>query len=72
MRTLVTVMLAVCVAFPAVAAKKRAVPAATAESYEVCEKKAIDQGLVHGQTGHIEFVKECMGERPGSYEPSRN
>ena len=60
-----TGMVAVCVAFPVAAAKKR-VSAAKVESFEACEKKAADQGLVHGQTGHIEFVRECMGGRPGS------
>ncbi len=72
MRTLVAVMLVLCVVFPAAAAKKRSVSAATVESFEACEKKAIDQGLVHGQAGHTEFVKECMGAKPGSYEPPRN
>jgi hypothetical protein len=60
-----TGMAAACIAFPAVAAKKR-VSAATVDAFEACEKKAADQGLVHGQAGHIEFVRECMGLKPGS------
>jgi hypothetical protein len=26
----------------------------------------VDQGLVVGQAGRIEFMKECMGSRPGA------
>jgi hypothetical protein len=65
-------LLALCVAFPAVAAKKRAMSAATVDTFEACEKKADGQGLVHGQTGHIEFVRECMGVKPGTYASPRN
>jgi hypothetical protein len=59
-------MLGVCVAFPAAAAKKRHVSEATFNSFYTCEKRAQDQGLVHGQHGHTEFVRECMGMRPSS------
>lgn len=62
----ITGMLAVCVAFPAAAAKKRAVSEAAFASFEACEKKALDMGLVHGQTGHMEYVRECLGMRPSS------
>jgi hypothetical protein len=61
----ITGLVAVCVAFPAAAAKKRVSEAAFNSFYE-CEKKALDQGLVHGQGGHREAVRECMGMRPGS------
>jgi hypothetical protein len=62
----ITGMLAVCVAFPAAAAKKRAPSEAAFASFETCEKKALDMGLIHGQTGHGEFVRECMGMKPSS------
>jgi hypothetical protein len=63
----ITAMLAVGFAFPAAAAKKRAsVSDATLMSYEACAKKAHEQGLVPGQAGRIEFMKECMGARPGA------
>jgi hypothetical protein len=65
-------MIAVYSVFPAAAAKKKhSVSAATMGLFEACEKKAVDQGLVHGQTGHIEFVKECIGARPGSFTAPR-
>jgi hypothetical protein len=64
-------MLAVCVVFPAAAAKKRAVSEAAFASFEACEKKALDMGLIHGQTGHTEFVRECMGMRPSSPSSER-
>ncbi len=67
----ITGMLAVCVAFPAAAAKKRAVSESTFSSFEACEKKALDMGLVHGQAGHTEFVRECMGMRPSSPSSER-
>jgi hypothetical protein len=64
--TLVTAgILATCVAFPAAAAKKPA-RASMAATYEACEAKAHAQGLDHTQNGHIAFVRECMGFRPGS------
>jgi hypothetical protein len=62
----VTAMLAVGVAFPAAAAKKRTVSEATLRSFEACAKKAADMGLVPGQAGRIEYMRECMGARPGS------
>ena len=68
----ITTMLAVAVAFPAAAAKKRAtVSEAHFSSFEACEKKALDMGLVHGQAGHTEFVRECMGMRPSSPSSER-
>ena len=72
MRVVMLALLAVCVAVPAAAAKKRTVSEATFASFEACEEKAAAQGLVHGQSGHIEFVRQCMGMKPGSYSSPRN
>jgi len=58
---------AVAVSMPASAAKKAArAPAPTVGSYEACESKAIALGMPHGQGGHMEYVRECMGKRPGN------
>ena len=62
----ITAMLAVGLAFPAVAAKKRTVSEATLQSFDACAKKAVDQGLVVGQAGFKEAVAQCMGRKPGS------
>jgi hypothetical protein len=62
----ITGLVAVCVAFPAAAAKKRVISEAHFNSFYDCEKKALEMGLVHGQGGHREFVRECMGMRPSS------
>ena len=61
--------LAVAVGGPALAAKnqKRATAyGAPIENYEECETKAHAQGMPHGQVGHAEYVRECMGGRPGN------
>jgi hypothetical protein len=59
--------LAVAFSMPASAAKKAARAAApTLGSYEACESKAIALGMPHGQGGHQEYVRECMGKRPGN------
>jgi hypothetical protein len=58
----VAAALAVILAVPASAAKRK--PAATTASFEKCEQLAIERGVPHGQTGHTEFVQQCMGERP--------
>jgi hypothetical protein len=63
--------LAVAVSVPASAATKKPV-AMTVSNFEACEQKAIDQGLVHGQNGHNEFVRECMGQRPGNSRSTGN
>jgi len=60
-----TGMLATCLAFPVAAAKKPTQVSPTA-SYEQCEARAHAQGLDHTQNGHIAFVRQCMGFRPGS------
>jgi hypothetical protein len=59
----VAAILAVGFGVPASAAKQKAVPATTA-SFEKCEQLAIEKGVPHGQTGHTEFVEQCMGKRP--------
>jgi hypothetical protein len=45
---------------------KRAASKATANSYDVCEKKARDIGLVQGEAGHNCYVRNCMGFVPFS------
>jgi hypothetical protein len=61
----VAAVLAVSLAVPASAAKaKRKAPAPTVGSFEKCEQLAIERGVPHGQTGHTEFVQQCMGQRP--------
>jgi hypothetical protein len=66
----ITAMLAVGVAFPAAAAKKR-ISEATFASFQACNKKAVDMGLVVGQAGHSEFVRECLGMKPTSPSSER-
>jgi hypothetical protein len=56
-------VLAVGLSVSASAAKRKA-PAPTVNSFEKCEQLAIERGVPHGQTGHTEFVQECMGQRP--------
>ena len=46
------------------ATKRKSAPAPTVGSFEKCEQLAIDRGVPHGQTGHSEFVEQCMGKRP--------
>jgi hypothetical protein len=48
----------------ALAAKRKVTPAPTVGSFEKCEQLAIERGVPHGQTGHTEFVQQCMGKRP--------
>jgi hypothetical protein len=67
----ITAMFAVGLAFPATAAKKRTVSDATLRSFEACAKRAADMGLVPGQAGRIEFMRECMGGRPASPSSER-
>ena len=64
-------VLAVAVSVPASAAKKKP-SAALVNSYEVCESRALALGMPHGQGGHGEYVRECMGQRPrNSITPSQ-
>ena len=58
----VAAILAVGFGVPASAAKRA--PAPTVASFEKCEQLAIERGVPHGQTGHSEFVEQCMGKRP--------
>jgi len=57
-------LLALAVSTPASAATKKKPLAPTVNNFEACEKKALDLGLPHGQAGHQEYVRECMGQRP--------
>jgi hypothetical protein len=69
----ITCVLAVAVNGPASAAKKKSAAAAPIASYEACEDKALALGMPHGQAGHAEYVRECMGKRPGnSHQPGQN
>ncbi len=39
-------------------------PNRSVAAYEACETKAHALGMPHGQVGHFEYVRECMGFRP--------
>jgi hypothetical protein len=60
----ITGVLAVAVSVPASAAKKVYTPDTSVAAYEACETKAHALGMPHGQVGHAEYVRECMGYRP--------
>jgi hypothetical protein len=63
--------LAVGVSAPASAAKKAVAAAPSVGTYEACETKALALGMPHGQVGHSEYVRECMGKRPrNSHNPN--
>jgi hypothetical protein len=68
----ITGVLAVAVSVPASAAKKNSTPVPTVASFEQCEQRALDMGLLHGQTGHTEYVRECMGKKPRGREPGND
>jgi hypothetical protein len=57
-------LLAFAVSIPASAETKKKPLAPTVNNFEACEQKALDLGLPHGQAGHAEYVRECMGQRP--------
>jgi hypothetical protein len=59
-------LLAFAVSIPASAATKKKPVAPTVNNFEACEQKALDIGLPHGQAGHSEYVRECMGQRPAN------
>jgi type II secretory pathway pseudopilin PulG len=61
----IVAVLAVAVSGPALGQKSKK-RAAAVDRYEQCESQAIAQGLTHGQAGHTEYVRECMGKRPGN------
>ena len=60
--------LAVAVSGPALAqkSKKRTSSGPLVGTFEQCESKALALGMPHGQAGHAEYVRECMGKRPGN------
>jgi hypothetical protein len=61
--------LAIAVSGPALAAQKsqnRTSYGALVGTFEQCESQAIALGMPHGQAGHAEFVRECMGKRAGN------
>jgi hypothetical protein len=58
--------LAVAVSIPAAAAQRTYTPNRLVAAYEACETKAHALGMPHGQVGHAEYVRECMGGRPGN------
>jgi hypothetical protein len=74
----ITSALAVAVSIPADAQTTPKIPAYKAKvytpkrsvaAYEVCETRAHALGMPHGQVGHAEYVRECMGERPRGRNP---
>jgi hypothetical protein len=63
--------LAIAVSGPALAQKsqtsqKRTAYGALVRTFEQCESQAGALGMPHGQAGHSEYVRECMGKRPGN------
>ena len=57
--------LAVAISVPAFAQKSaRTAYGAPVGTFEACESKASALGMPHGQAGHTEYVRECMGKRP--------
>jgi hypothetical protein len=59
---------AIAVSGPALAQKshKRNAYGLAGGTFEQCESQAFGLGLVHGQAGRAEYVRECMGARPGN------
>jgi hypothetical protein len=55
-----TSVLAVCVVDPALAAKKQARSAATPAQYDKCYQAAVKAGALAGQSGHREYMMQCM------------
>jgi hypothetical protein len=60
--------LAIAVSGPALAQKSQKTTAygALVGTFEQCESQAIEMGMPHGQAGHAEYVRECMGRAPGN------
>ena len=56
----ITAILVVGVADSALAAKKKAPPAATPARYDKCEQQAIQAGALPGQAGHREYMMQCL------------
>jgi uncharacterized membrane protein len=66
-----TAVLAVCVVDSASAAKKKATPVATPAKYDKCYQEAVKGGTLPGQSGHREYMMQCMygiitGRPPGN------
>jgi hypothetical protein len=59
-----TVAALMTVGFAATASAAKKKPAMTVGTFEQCEQLAIERGVPHGQTGHRDFVDQCMGKRP--------
>jgi len=55
-----TAVLAMCVVDSALAAKKKAAPVATAAKYDKCYQEAVKAGALAGQSGHREYMMQCM------------
>jgi hypothetical protein len=61
----ITGVLAIALSTSAFAAKKKkSAPVPSVDTWEACESKALALGMPHGQAGHNEYVRECMGQRP--------
>jgi hypothetical protein len=60
--------LIIAISGPALAQKshKRTAYGALIGTFEQCESQAVALGMPHGQAGHAEYVRECMGGRPGN------
>jgi hypothetical protein len=63
-------VLAVCAADTALAAKKKTRSAATPAQYDKCYQEAVKSGALPGQSGHREYMMQCMygivtGRPPG-------
>ena len=59
---------ALAVSGPALAQKsqKRTAYGPVVGTFGQCESQAFGLGMVHGQAGRAEYVRECMGARPGN------
>jgi hypothetical protein len=59
--------LAIAVSGPALAQKsQKRIYGLVGGTFEQCESQAFALGMMHGQAGHAEYVRECMGRRPGN------
>jgi hypothetical protein len=55
-----TAVLAVCVADSTLAATKKTRAAATPAQYDKCYQDAVKAGAIAGQSGHREFMMQCL------------
>jgi hypothetical protein len=64
----IVTVLAIAVSGPAWAQKsqKRTAYGPVVGTFGQCESQAFALGMMHGQSGHAEYVRECMGARPGN------